>query len=151
MKRTKRIETDFASPSAHPHPPQAAKSVFIRSIRLIHFTIMPLWPNFYIRKNPKTQRDNSSLVIRKIRHSSPHSSLVIRKIRHSSPPFVTRHSKNSSLPNPSATNTSCTSFRSCSQSKSTTCPSASKLRKTCKYCRAIRPNTSALLACSRAA
>ncbi|WP_373553783.1 hypothetical protein [Haliscomenobacter sp.] len=49
MKRTKRIGTDFGSPSAHPYPPQAAKkSVFIRSIRFIRFTILPLWPASYL-------------------------------------------------------------------------------------------------------
>ncbi|MBK9488518.1 MAG: hypothetical protein IPO07_06830 [Haliscomenobacter sp.] len=38
MKRTKRIGTDFDSPSARPYPPQAEKkSVFIRSIRFIRF------------------------------------------------------------------------------------------------------------------
>ncbi|WP_421797831.1 hypothetical protein [Haliscomenobacter sp.] len=33
MKRTKRIKTDFDSPSARPYPPQAEKIRFIRLVR----------------------------------------------------------------------------------------------------------------------
>jgi hypothetical protein len=44
MKRIERIRTDFDSPSARPSPPQAEKkSVFIRLVRFIRFTILSLW------------------------------------------------------------------------------------------------------------
>ncbi|WP_169315683.1 hypothetical protein [Haliscomenobacter hydrossis] len=43
MKRTKRMRTDFGSPSAQPYPPQAAKIRSIRSIRSIRFSILSLW------------------------------------------------------------------------------------------------------------
>ena len=42
IKRTERIGTDLDSPSARPYPPKAEKSVLIRSVRLIRFSILSL-------------------------------------------------------------------------------------------------------------
>jgi hypothetical protein len=58
MERTKRMGTDFDSPSARPYPPQAEKkSVLIRSIRLIRFLscrfgrIRKIWNGFFHHEN----------------------------------------------------------------------------------------------------
>jgi len=70
MKRTKRIGTDFASPSAHPYPPQAAKIRFY-----------PFHP-FHPFSNP------AALACPLPPLKTPDSTLQ----------FVIRHSKNSSFP-----------------------------------------------------
>jgi hypothetical protein len=69
IKRTKRIGTDFASPSAHPHPPQAAKIRF-----------HPFHP-FHPFSN----------------HAALACLLPPLKTPNSTRQFVIRHSKNSSL------------------------------------------------------